>query len=125
MELEGNNMILFDDRLKSSKACIRYFIKQAIERKRFAQNVTPEFYAKSCIISQKAWDTDRTESIHVMARSSMHYTRYRALLGGLDKYPRDRPARELWFKLNPIQPVRAQPLRNDPENILKIMQIIV
>lgn len=99
--------------MQASKECIKYFINQAIERKKWAYGLTFEWYKEAAVCSRAMAAEYQKKSIHVLAREMMNYARIRAKLGGLDKYPWDCPARMLWFKLNPAQTVQVEPLINN------------
>jgi hypothetical protein len=86
---------------KASRTCIRHFVSEAVERKRWAENVSPEWLASASFMSAQWVRELRVLSVHQIARQNLENCRARAgmVLGGTG-FPVNQPEHRLWASLN-------------------------
>lgn len=98
----------FGDRYKkASKECIRHFIEEAVSDKHWAIATckNPQWFHRASTISLEMHEKYLNKSILFLAREKMRYARMRAFLGvgKANDWPWDKPAHDLWLKLNPSE----------------------
>jgi len=94
---------------KANRALIRHHIRQAMRNKIWAhEKAGPDWYARASDMSRTMADQYKAQSIKTLARASLEYHRLRAHQGLRapaqgshcpSGWPWDRPAHELWNKL--------------------------
>jgi len=94
------NLYAWSPERRASRECIAHFVVEAVTRKQWAQSVSDEWWSLAGDMSRQ-WVTElRNSSIHAIARKSLEYCRMRSRMTVYGSYPSDRPAFELWQKLN-------------------------
>lgn len=94
------NLYAWSPESRASRVCIAHFVKESVERKKWAESLSDEWWQSAGTMSRQ-WATElRTSSIHTIARKSLEYCRMRSRITVYGSYPADKPAFELWQRLN-------------------------
>lgn len=88
---------------RASRACIKHFVAEALERKKWASAVTPEWASGASDVSRRWVEELNRSTVHAVARRALNYCRMRSSLGLRSDgsgWAHDQPAFKLWTRLN-------------------------
>jgi hypothetical protein len=103
--MEKSTVLRLSDReRKATPRCLRHFIEEAVADKHWAVATcgNPEWFRRASTVSLEMHDEYLKRSILYLARKKMRYAKMRAFLGvgKANEWPWDKPAHDLWLKLN-------------------------